>query len=178
MAIIATKPQGGNFTKMAEGMNPAVIFQVEDLGLQPVNPAIVAKNRAQRQKEGGDPNSVATTVHKVRINWNNEAGEQVSRSYKLSLHEKSNLYKDVKAILGAEPGDAFDLEGLVGVQNQLLINHETSRANGKTYANIAAITKPAKGQNVKPLVAKARTTATPAPAPQNNLEIDDNDIPF
>lgn len=175
MPIIATKPQGGDFTKMAEGMNPAVIFKVEDLGLQPVSPNILQMNRAQAVKEGKDPNSVATSVHKVRINWNNEAGEQVSKSYKLSLHEKAKLYKDVRAIIAGEPGDSFDIEGLTGVQNQLLIVHEKSQ-NGKVYANIAAITKPLASQKVTPLAFKARVAAN-GNRPASPL-ITDEDIPF
>jgi hypothetical protein len=84
--------------------------------------------------------------NKVRLVWVsdeiNSDGDPiiVMLSVTNSMHEKSTLRKTVKSILGRDPGDGeFDLESLVGSQNQLVIVHNESE--GRTYANVTTILK-------------------------------------
>jgi hypothetical protein len=65
------------------------------------------------------------------------------RPHSKSLHEKSTLRKDVKRILGQEPGDPFDVESMLGMNAILEIEHYTREE--KTYANIVAIRRPTNG---------------------------------
>jgi hypothetical protein len=150
MAIVAKAVgEGKEFPLMAEGiMHPVVISEVKDLGMVPVSPEIIAKNRAQAQKEGKDPGKVKTEEHKVRLRYVNASGESIIEQFTVSLHERSRLLPRVKQILGRDPGSSFDLETLVGTQVQILVQHV--ERNGKKYANIAAVTKAAPGQAVVP----------------------------
>jgi hypothetical protein len=184
MAITATVPQSANYapkSNMAEGLNPAVIFHVEDLGLVPKSEFIVAKERAQRVKEGSDPNRVKTSVPKARVFFNNAAGEIIAKDYNLSLHEKADLSKDLKR-MGKTFDQTFDVETLTSTQVQLMTEEAVSQ-KGNKYIKIATIAKPHKGQNVKALPVSAAkqdvTNGTSAKrAPQANLEVTDEDIPF
>ncbi len=90
---------------------------------------------------------------KVQIVWlldaYDEEGNQfrVSSFYNKSLHEKATLRKDLKSILGTDVTGSFDMETLLGMNNQLVIQHNES--DGKTYANIVAILKAPKGKKLE-----------------------------
>lgn len=127
MAIIAREPES-KFTPAPEGLHQAVCVDVVDLGL--VKGPFGEK-------------------HKVEIRWqidavNADTGRRfdVRRWYTLSLHEKSNLRKDLETWRGqkftADELKGFDLERLIGVNCQVQVIHNLSD-EGKTYANVQAI---------------------------------------
>jgi len=66
-----------------------------------------------------------------------------SRPYTPSLNEKASLRKDLKRLLGrdltAQELDEFDTEGLIGMGAKLIIRHEESSKDGKTYAALSFI---------------------------------------
>jgi hypothetical protein len=61
----------------------------------------------------------------------------VIASYNNTWHEKSSLRRDIKAMLGRDPGEQFDLASLIGQNCRLVIKH--AEHEGKTYANIGAV---------------------------------------
>ena len=125
MAIIAKKPES-NFTPCPEGLHQAVCVDVVDLGL---------KDGPYGEK------------HKVELRWQTDEIEdtkrfQLRKWYTLSLHEKSNLRKDLECWRGRKFTEAelggFDLEKLIGINCQLQVIHNITD-DGKTYDNIQAI---------------------------------------
>lgn len=97
--------------------------------------------------------------HKIRIVWEIEAlkenGERftVGNMYGLSLHEKSQLRKDLRSWRGRDftvdelkgpDGQGFDLEKIIGKCCQLYVKHEASKSDPtQIFANPKDIT-PAK----------------------------------
>lgn len=133
MAIVININSGKDFEPVSEGVHAAVLAAVVDKGIQPT--------------AFGDK-------HKVMFVWlTDEADENgktkfVFQSFTASLHEKAGLRKAVKAIRGKDiDGADFDIESLVGSQNQLVIQHNEA-ANGKVYANVQAIMKAKPGSRV------------------------------
>lgn len=62
---------------------------------------------------------------------------QVRRYYNISsLHEKSNVHKDLKMIIGAPPNPATDLDAYIGVVRKLWINREKSADGTKDLVKI------------------------------------------
>lgn len=126
MAIIAKKPEN-SFTPCPEGLHQAVCVDVVDLG--------IVKGQFGEK-------------HKVEIRWQadseNENGRrfELRKWYTLSLHEKSNLRKDLECWRGRKFTEGelagFDLENLLGANCQLQVIHNLSD-EGKTYDNVQAI---------------------------------------
>lgn len=56
-----------------------------------------------------------------------------------SWHEKGNLYKTVKMIIGVPPTPALDPESLIGQVRQLFISRDKSADGTKDFANIVGI---------------------------------------
>jgi len=99
-------------------------------------------------------------LHKVRVTWelpletkvfNPEKGEQpfsISKEYTLSMHEKSNLRKDLSSWRGRgftdDEAKAFDITKLLGVACMVNVVHNQGQ-NGNTYANVMAISPLPKG---------------------------------
>ena len=116
------------YTPPPEGIHPAVCVDVVDLGME--------------ETPWG-------SLHKCRVTW--EIAHTMSdgrrftanKKYTVSLHEKSNLFKDLKAWRGrpftAEELAGFDLEKILGAPCQLVITHEEKE--GKVYGNITALLK-------------------------------------
>ena len=132
MSVVVNETSS-NYTIPNEGSYLGVVADVIDLG--PTATAFGVKN-------------------KVQIVWlldayDEESGDQfrVSSFYNASLHEKSNLRKDLKQILGSDVSGSFDLETILGMNSQLVIQHNES--DGKTYANIVAILKAPKGKKLE-----------------------------
>lgn len=106
------------------------------------------------------------TLRKVRIGWElpletkvfkEENGEQpfvISKEYTLSMHEKSNLRKDLKNWRGRDFTDdeakCFDITKLVGVPCMLNIIHTPSKDGQRMYANISGVTPMPKGVKCPP----------------------------
>lgn len=129
MAIIVDdKPAGPpkQYPLPSEGMKPIVLADVEELGIQ--------------QNEYYGPR------REVALTW--VIGEQdpegnffvIRRTYTASLNEKSNLFADVKDMIGKVPPSSIDIESLIGTANLGVIKHAagTGRNAGKTFANIKA----------------------------------------
>ena len=151
-AIVAKAPES-TFVPMPEGVNEAVLTEVEDLGMEPVPP--------QFQKPGAP-----TERPKVRLRFTNSDGLRAGKKYTLSLHEKATLAKDMKSMLGLkELPRELDLTALIGTPAILIVSHTTK--NGRTFANVTAISK-GKG----PKRAVAARPVTPADP------IDDSDVGF
>ena len=71
----------------------------------------------------------------------------VSESYRVSLHEKSNLFKAIKGVLGREIGvdEEFNLKSLVGTPCNVTVVHNPERnpkpgQQAKVYANVGSVT--------------------------------------
>ena len=107
-------------------------------------------------------------MRKVRITWElptetkvfkEENGEQpyvVSKEFTLSMHEKATLRKYLQdwrgqAFTEAE-AKAFDISVLLGKPCMLSVTHKVSEKNGKTYAEIAGVSKLMKGLECPPQI--------------------------
>jgi hypothetical protein len=125
----------GDFQAAPEGLHSAVCVDVIDKGLV--------------ETPWGEK-------HKVQLVWEIAQAMDdgrpftVRKTYTASLHEKSNLHKDLKAWRGraftAEELAGFDIERIVGVACQVLIQH--NERDGQVYANVGAVMKAAAGQKL------------------------------
>lgn len=108
-------------------------------------------------------------LKKVRIGWelptelkvfNPEKGEQplaISKEYTLSMHEKSNLRKDLKSWRGKDftedEAKSFDITKLIGQACMLNIIHRPGVSDPtKIYEQIAGITAIPKGMKAPALI--------------------------
>jgi hypothetical protein len=124
---IIVKDGGSDYTPAPAGMHAARCCDVVDLGDEETPWGVKAK---------------------VRISWlinarmADERPYMVSRKYTQSLHEKSNLRRDLEGWRGvpfsAEDLEGFDLEKLIGATCVLQLVHNEN--GGKTYANVQTIT--------------------------------------
>lgn len=161
MSLIVKGSSGPKIAPPDAGNYAAVCVQLVDVGLQHIS------------FEGTERD-----VNQVAIVWE-LAGETVtlgedtvprtvSKTYTMSLHERSGLRKDLKSWRGREFTDdelrAFDLRNILGAPCMIQIVHKTT-ANG-TYANIAGISSMPKGmpkpQALTPLLAFDADTAEEA----------------
>jgi hypothetical protein len=153
MAFIATDSGGGNFKRVPSGAFIGRCYSLIDLGTQLTTGQFGEKLQ-----------------HKIRIGWElfgeDENGDQltvdvdgkqmpmtISKSYTVSLHEKSGLRKDLAAWRGRdftdEEAKGFDVSKLLGAY--CMVNVTTSETNGKTYSNVAGLTPlPGALKNAKP----------------------------
>lgn len=153
MGFIASDSGGGNFKRVPAGVHIGRCFSLIDLGTQETNGQYGVKLQ-----------------HKLRIGWElfgedenggpltiDVDGKQmpmtISKSYTVSLHEKSSMRKDLAAWRGKdfteEEARAFDVSKLIGAY--CMVNVTTSETNGKTYSNVAGLTPlPAALKNAKP----------------------------
>lgn len=168
--------KGEKFDPAPDGMHPAVCVDVVDMGV--IESTYSGKTKQQ---------------HKVRLVWEIAAtrddGSQylVQKRYTASLHEKAALYKDLKSWRGRaftpEELRGFDVEKLLHVPCTLMLVHE--EREGTVYANISAIGRAEKGNELKPSGKYVRVkdrdqgagepdtaVGDPAPIP------DGDDVPF
>lgn len=154
MAFIATDSGGnGNFKRVPPGAYIGRCYSLIDLGTQ------LSTGQYGEKLQ-----------HKIRIGWElfgeDENGEPltievdgrtmpmtISKSYTVSLHEKSGLRKDLAAWRGRdftdEEAKGFDVQKLLGVY--CMVNVTSSETNGKTYSNVAGLTPlPGALKNSKP----------------------------
>lgn len=158
MGFIASDSGGGNFKRVPAGVFIGRCYSVIDLGTQ-----LTAGQFGEKFQ------------HKLRLGWElfgeddsgapltiDVDGQQmpmtISKSYTVSLHEKSSLRKDLAAWRGKdfteEEAKAFDVSRLIG--NYCMVNVTTSETNGKTYSNIAGLTPlPGALKNAKPAAVHA-----------------------
>lgn len=147
MPIIAEKKEGGNFISVEPGTYVARCYSMIEIG------TIEVTFKGETKKQ-----------HKVAITWelptetaifNEDKGPEpfvVSKKYTLSMHEKSNLRKDIEAWRGKgyteEEAKRFDITKLLG-QPCLLSVIQSPRPDDptKTYTSVSSITKMMKGQD-------------------------------
>lgn len=139
---------GGDFTPPPSGTHAAICYRVVDLGTQQIEWQGSVKHQ-----------------HKIMISWElpdekMEDGQPFSihQRYTLSSSDKSTLRKHLESWRGKAFQDsdfdpknpnAFDIKNLLGVPCLLTIIHASKE--GKTYANIAAVSKLPRGMPVSAL---------------------------
>ena len=153
MGFMAKDSGGGNFKRVPPGAYIGRCYSLIDLGTQTSNGQFGEK-----------------LAHKIRIGWElfgeDENGEPltinidgrempltISKSYTVSLHEKSALRRDLAAWRGKdftdEEAKGFDVSKLMGAY--CMVNVTQSESNGKTYSNVAGLTPlPGALKNAKP----------------------------
>lgn len=128
MAIVVKEPDQKEFEHPEDGQYLGVIADVIDLG--EVETGFGVKPRVR-------------IVYLLDANDSEGNPFRVVSTYTASLHEKANLRKALKSILGADVSGQFDLEELLGINNQLVVT--TTQKDDKIYTNIVAILKAPKG---------------------------------
>jgi hypothetical protein len=146
MSIIAEKPEGGDFMQVEPGTYVARCYSMIEIG------TVEIEWKGDKKKQ-----------HKVSITWelptetaifHEEKGPEpfvVSKKYTLSMHEKSNLRKDLESWRGKgytdKEAEKVDITKLIGQPCLLsVIQQPRPDDNSKTYTAITSITKMMKGQ--------------------------------
>lgn len=143
MAFIASDSGGSNFKRVPSGAFIGRCYSLIDLGTQHTDGQYGPKDQ-----------------HKIQIGWElfgeDDDGNPltvefdgrimpmtIKKSYTVSLHEKSGLRRDLASWRGRdftdEEAKAFDISKLLGAY--CMVNVTTSENNGKTYSNVAGLTK-------------------------------------
>jgi hypothetical protein len=143
MLVHSTAPS--TFEILATGTYPAVCTQIIGVGMQ-------AFEYAGEVKEV-EKVYLRFEVPSERVTWKDSAGiEQEGpvilwTSYTASLHEKANLRRDLEGWRGkaftTDELQAFELDNVLGAPCMISVVHKES--NGRTFANIASISKLMKG---------------------------------
>ena len=145
MAIIASKPEG-NFKKVEPGNYVARCYRMIEIG------TIEETYNGETKK-----------AKKVQLTWelptemeifNEDHGYEpyvVSKTYTLSMHEKSNMRKDLESWRGKgfteTEAARFDITKLLGVPCLLTVTHQPGKQDpSKSYVIVSAISKLMKGQ--------------------------------
>ena len=145
MALIASSTKGASITPIEEGTYTGTCYAIIDNGDQ-------------------YSETFKKYSHKVTLMWElldtfiEVDGEQqprsISKTYTLSLNEKSDLRKDLRSWRGREFTDeeleGFELKNVLGVPCLLNIIHKTGTE--RTYAVIAGIMKMPKGATAPKLI--------------------------
>lgn len=132
MPIIAKSTGSADFELCPEGTIQAVVSNVYDIGNQ--------RKKNFDGKEEVQHQVIIMFELNERMKSGTYAGERfvISKTYRLSFHEKSNLHKDTEAIIGAKISDLeYDIEALIGMNCYLSIIHQEK--SEKTYVNIQGI---------------------------------------
>lgn len=132
---------GGEFVPPPAGTFPAICYRIIDLGTQETT------FQGERKEQ-----------HKVLLSWELKSDEtimddgqpmSIHQRYTWSMHEKATLRRHLEAWRGAKFKDSdfgpggFDVKNVLGKSCMLTIMHNES--NGKTYANVASVSKLPKG---------------------------------
>lgn len=139
---IPVKRPGAKTIPLNAGISAVVVTDVIDQGVQP--------NRFQPDRPR----------HQVLVRFSAADGKSAARFYSPSLHDKSNLTKDLKAVNnGVVPKEFAALrlpfpQGLMGMQAQVLATRGVN-AKGYDEATITAVLPPSAGQNVVVVAAPA-----------------------
>lgn len=156
MAIYATKPEGGDFVRVEPGTYVARCYSMIHIGHVET-----------------EYNGEKKVVNQVNLTWelpdelavfNEEKGPEpyvVSKTYTLSMHEKSNLRKDLESWRGKGFTEAeaakFDITKLLGVPCILSIVHKPGvKDPTKTYTVVSSISRLMRGQECPPPYNKSR----------------------
>lgn len=146
MAIYAEKKAGGDFQQVEPGTYVARCYSMIEIG------TIDTEFNGEKKK-----------AHKVNIAWelptetaifNEDKGPEpfvVSKTYTLSMHEKSTLRKDLESWRGKgytdDEAKRFDITKLLGQPCILSVIHQPGKTDpSKNYVAISSISKMMKGQ--------------------------------
>lgn len=127
--IVKDADWGDEYQVCPDGIMQAVCYAVVDIGYQnnPFKP--------------DSPMPKCVVLFETEHQMTDGRRFVLSNIYTQSLHEKSNLRKDLKTWRGKDFSDeelkGFDIEGLVGKNCTLNVMHEDK--NGKIFAKITAI---------------------------------------
>jgi hypothetical protein len=112
---------------------------------------------------------------------------KVYQTFNVSLHPQSYLSQAIRDITGEEPGDHFDLDGLLGCECDLVLKHNEGN-DGRTYCNVRTILRlptAAEAAEEKRVAAVTEKVKQAAAQPQGAVTvpaeadtISDEDIPF
>lgn len=153
MGFVAKDSGGGDFKKVPPGAYIGRCYSLIDLGTQlstgQYGEKMQHKIRIAWELFGEDENGQPLTM----MVDGKEMPMTISKSYTMSLHEKSALRKDLAAWRGKdftdEEAKGFDVSKLIGAY--CMVNATTSETNGKTYTNVAGLTPlPGALKNAKP----------------------------
>lgn len=153
MGFVASDSGGGNFKRVPPGAYIGRCYSLVDLGTQHSSGQYGEKMQHKLQirwelfgeDENGNPLTIDVDGKEMPLT--------ISKSYTVSLHEKSGLRRDLAAWRGKdfteEEAKAFDVSRLVGAY--CMVNVTASESNGKTYSNVAGLTPlPGALKNAKP----------------------------
>lgn len=136
------KSGGASFDPVAEGVYNAVCYSVVDLGHH-LDPTFGKRNHSCLIT--WEIPSERITIEKDGVKM--DLPRAISRTYTLTLGEKSNLRKDLQTWRGRvfteQELEGFDIKNLLGKSCMLQVIH--NKKGEKTYANIAAIMPLMKG---------------------------------
>lgn len=155
MAFIASDTGGGNFKTVPAGVFIGRCWELIDLGTQTNETGQFAGNAAHKIKIGfelfgedeeGNPLTVEVDGKEMPMT--------ITKDYTVSLHEKSNLRKELAAWRGKdfteEEAKGFDVSRLIGAYAMVNVTHKTN-TSGKTRANISGLSPlPSALRNAKP----------------------------
>ena len=153
MGFIAKDSGGGDFKRVPAGAYIGRCYAVIDLGTQLSSGQYGEKMQHKLQLrweifgEDEQGNPLTMTVD------GKEMPMSISKSYTVSLHEKSGLRRDLASWRGRdftdEEAKGFDVSKLIGAY--CMVNVTTSETNSKTYSNVAGLTPlPGALKNAKP----------------------------
>lgn len=143
MAFIASDSGGSNFKRVPSGAFIGRCYSLIDLGTQHTDGQYGPKDQHKIQigwelfgeDDDGNPLTVEFDGRTMPMT--------IKKSYTVSLHEKSGLRRDLASWRGRdftdEEAKAFDISKLLGAY--CMVNVTTSENNGKTYSNVAGLTK-------------------------------------
>lgn len=156
MGIYAEKPETGDFVSVEPGTYVARCYSMIEIG------TIEAEFNGEKKKQ-----------KKVSITWelptemavfHEERGPEpfvVSKTYSLSMHEKSTLRRDLESWRGKgyTDGEAkrFDITKLLGQPCLISVIHQQGKIDpAKTYTVISSISKIMKGYECPPQINPTR----------------------
>lgn len=156
MGIYAEKKESGDFVQVEPGTYFARCYSMIEIG------TIETEFQGEKKK-----------AHQVNITWElptelavfkEENGPEpfvVSKTYRLSMHEKATLRKDLESWRGKSYTEAeakrFDITKLLSQPCILSIIHEPSKTDpNKNYVRISSISKLMKGQECPPQINQTR----------------------
>lgn len=143
MGFMASDNGGGNYKRVPSGAFIGRCYSLIDLGTQRTDGQYGIKDQHKIQikwelfGEDDDGNPLTVEVDGKSMPMT------ISKSYTMSLHEKAGLRRDLASWRGHdftdEEANAFDVSKLLGAY--CMINVTTSENNGKTYSNVAGVTR-------------------------------------
>ena len=155
MGFIAHNKGGEDFAPVPAGVFIARCYELIDLGTQTEESGQYAGNVNHKIRIGFEILDKDSEGKPLTITVDNvEKPMAISKTYTMSMSEKSNLRKDLAAWRGKQfsddEADAFDVSKLLGAFCMLNITHKVS-GKGKTYANISGISPiPSALKDMKP----------------------------